>query len=73
MYEIYTKPTCVFCTRAKDLLSLLGEDYTEYNIENSELFEQLIQKLGYRPKTVPQIFHDGKLIGGYTELVEFTK
>lgn len=73
MYEIYTKKSCGFCIRAKDLLNLLGEDFTEINIEEEGNIEKLTERLGARPRTVPQIFHEGKLVGGYTELTSYVK
>lgn len=73
MYEIYSKPNCVFCTRAKDLLSTIGEDYIEHNILDEGELEILTSRLGYGPKSVPQIFLDDNLIGGYDELVKSMK
>ena len=72
-YTIYTKNSCVFCKRAKDLLDILGEDYQEYNIEEGELRESMNTKLGYEARTVPQIWHGETHVGGFTELSGYVK
>lgn len=69
MYTIYSKEDCVFCVRAKNLLTRLGLEYKEYNVY--DYMEDLIGALGEKPKTVPQIFDpEGIYIGGYEELAE---
>lgn len=65
--EIYTKETCPYCVRAKALLDDKGLEYTEHNMQDKpQELEALKQRTGW--KTVPQIFIDGKLIGGFSEL-----
>lgn len=65
--EIYTKESCPFCIRAKQLLSQKGVDFVEYNLEDKpDELEALKKKTGWR--TVPQIFIAGELIGGFSEL-----
>lgn len=74
--EIYTKDACPYCVQAKALINSKGWEYTEHyiNADSREvLIEQLTQRLGTPPRTVPQIFIDDKSIGGYTELVAWTK
>jgi len=73
MYTIYTKPSCGYCKRAKDLLDLLGEDYTEFNIESDEYRAEMNERLGYEARTVPQIFFETTHVGGYTELTSYVK
>ncbi|MEM9529816.1 MAG: glutaredoxin 3 [Pseudomonadota bacterium] len=65
---MYSKGWCPFCQRAKALLERQGLGYTEYNVEGEagRLQEMLARAEGRR--TVPQIFIDGRGIGGYTEL-----
>lgn len=72
-YTIYSKPSCPFCVRAKQLLDILGEEYTEINITEGDNRQALNEHLGYEARTVPQIWHESKHIGGYTDLVEYTK
>jgi glutaredoxin len=72
-YTIYTKSSCVYCKRAKDLLDILGEDYQEFNIEEDNLRESMNAKLGYEARTVPQIWHGDSHVGGFTELSAYTR
>jgi glutaredoxin 3 len=68
---IYTT-YCPYCTRAKDLLKRKGQGYTELNAEDDILREEMIQKSGGR-RTVPQIFINGKHIGGSDDLYALDK
>lgn len=66
--EIYTNQFCGYCARAKRLLSQKGVDYTEYDIiEDSDKRTEMVQRAGGRT-TVPQIFIDGKHVGGSDDL-----
>ncbi|AIJ08127.1 MULTISPECIES: glutaredoxin 3 [Edwardsiella] len=65
--EIYTKATCPFCLRAKALLTAKGAGFDEIAIDaNSEKREEMIARSGRT--TVPQIFIDGRHIGGCDDL-----
>ena len=69
---MYTRPTCFWCVRAKHLLESKGISYRDLDINNDNLRKELkIKAPGI--KTIPQIFKDGKRIGGYEDLVEFLK
>ena len=64
---IYSKTYCPFCVRAKSLFDGKGVNYEEIMVDSDpQLFDELKKKSGML--TVPQIFIDDKLIGGYTEL-----
>lgn len=66
--EIYSKGYCPFCARAKAVLTQKGAEFTEYEITNdSEKRAEMIQRAKGRT-TVPQIFIDGKHIGGSDDL-----
>ena len=72
MFDIYTRPTCFWCVRAKHLLESKGISYRDLDINNDDLRKELkIKAPGI--KTIPQIFKDGKRIGGYEDLVEYFK
>ena len=65
--EVYTTRTCPYCVRAKRLLEERGVPFEEIDVgDDDELLADLIRRTGRR--TVPQIFIDGKSIGGYEEL-----
>ena len=66
---VYSKGYCPFCVRAKNLLDGKGVAFEEIMVdEDPELFNELKKKSGML--TVPQIFIDDKLVGGFTELAE---
>ena len=65
--QVYTAASCPFCVRAKRLLAARGIPFDEIDVgEDAELRAELVQRTGRR--TVPQIFIDGRSIGGYEEL-----
>jgi glutaredoxin 3 len=66
--EIYTKFLCPYCTRAKALLKDKGVAIEEYDItmggpKRAEMLERASGRT-----TVPQIFIDGRHIGGSDDL-----
>ncbi len=66
--EIYTTSYCPFCTRAKALLRSKGVTFEEIDVGGApELREKMIELAGGR-RTVPEIFINGQIIGGYDEL-----
>ena len=68
--EIYTKSFCGYCFRAKRLLDSKGIAYEEHEVHfGGPERQEMIQRSGGRT-TVPQIFIDGRHIGGCDELLE---
>jgi glutaredoxin 3 len=66
--EIYTKAFCSFCTRAKHLLADKGVEAEEYDVTmGGSDRATMIQRAGGRT-TVPQIFIDGRHVGGCDDL-----
>jgi glutaredoxin 3 len=65
--ELYTWSYCPYCINAKKLLDDKNIPYTEYPIDDKpEKKQELFVKTGQ--DSVPYVFIDGELIGGYTEL-----
>lgn len=68
--KLYTKDTCPFCHRAKDLLIDRGINFDEIDVlEHSDERQMLATK--YNHPTVPLIFIDDQFIGGCSELETF--
>jgi glutaredoxin 3 len=68
--EIYTKTPCPFCVNAKQLLGSLGAEYQEINIsESPERMQEMLDRTGGRT-TVPEIFINEQLIGGFDSLLD---
>ena len=64
---VYSQPFCGYCSAAKRLLTGKGAAFTEVDV----MFEagrrdEMIERSGRR--TVPQIFIDGRHVGGYDDL-----
>jgi glutaredoxin 3 len=67
--EIYTTPFCPYCWRAKRLLLRKGLAFTELDVLlNAERRAEMTARAEGR-SSVPQIFIDGRAIGGSDELV----
>jgi glutaredoxin 3 len=66
--EIYTTTFCPFCVRAKNLLKRKGVEFAEIDVtHDDELRARMVEMAGGR-RTVPEIFIDGKIVGGFDEL-----
>jgi glutaredoxin 3 len=65
--EIYTTGFCPYCIRAKSLLKQKGVAFEEIDASDPEVRELMIERAGGR-RTVPEIFINGRIIGGYDEL-----
>lgn len=66
--EIYTKFLCPYCTRAKSLLTTKGVAFDEHDISTGgPRRAEMLERAGGR-NTVPQIFIDGRHIGGSDDL-----
>jgi glutaredoxin 3 len=65
--EIYTTQSCPYCVRAKRLLQARRIAYEEIDVGYDDaLRADLVERTGRQ--TVPQIFIDGRSIGGFDEL-----
>ena len=67
---VWSKDQCPFCDQAKNLLKMKGIEFEEKRIGHGYTKEQLLEAVP-TARTVPQIFIDGELIGGFTELKKF--
>lgn len=67
---IFTKPDCPFCSKAKALLTANGLHYEEISISNTGVTSRTLRAVA-QASTVPQVFIEGKLIGGSDDLELF--
>ncbi len=67
--EIYTTQTCPYCIKAKSFLDMrkIGYDVIDITGDNEARMALVEKSNGQR--TVPQIFINGKPIGGYDDLM----
>ena len=64
---IWSKDHCPYCVQAKTLLTQKGIVFEERKIGVDYTKEDLLEAVP-SARTVPQIFLDGELVGGFTEL-----
>lgn len=69
LVSLFTKVGCPFCARAKTMLEERGLDYEEIVLGKEITTRSLRAVTG--GTTVPQVFMDGKLIGGSEELAAY--
>jgi glutaredoxin 3 len=71
--EIYTKFGCPYCARAKQLLDDKGVDYEEFELNSTPgKREEMLERAPGRT-TVPQIFINGRHVGGSDDLAELER
>ena len=68
---ILTREGCGYCAKAKKLLKELGYNYAEVNLDNSER-SRVVGAITGRG-TVPQVFVNGRHVGGLEELERWSK
>ena len=64
---VWSKYHCPYCDQAKALLTQKGIPFEEKKIGDGYTKEELLEAVP-TARSVPQIFLDDKLIGGFTEL-----
>jgi glutaredoxin 3 len=64
---VWSKYHCPYCDQAKALLTQKGIEFEERKVGDGYTREDLLEAVP-NARTVPQIFLDGNLIGGFMEL-----
>lgn len=67
---IYSKPNCIWCDRAKILLTECNMEYEERDVSLAPYKQELLLRVP-DARTVPQIFINDIHIGGYTDLTDY--
>lgn len=67
--EIYTTTYCGYCVQAKNFFDREGISYTEIDVTGDDGARSALVEKSEGRRTVPQIFIDGKPIGGYTDMM----
>lgn len=67
-WVVLGKPGCGYCAQVNRLLDLVRVNFVSYNIDHHPSLRDFLLNSGLN--TIPQIFHNGKLIGGFNELKE---
>jgi len=66
--EIFTGPGCNHCEQAKKLLRQHGLEFTERDVSTPGVIAEFRERLP-RLKALPQIFADGRHLGGLEDLL----
>ena len=65
--QMYTRAWCPYCAKAKTLLRAKGLEWRELDVtRNKPRQREMLERSGHQ--SVPEIFLDGELIGGYDDL-----
>ena len=67
---VWSKYNCPYCDQAKALLQSKNIPFEERKIGDGYTKEELLEAVP-NARSVPQIFLDNKLIGGFTELRQY--
>ena len=68
-YTIYSRNVCSYCVAAKNLLTSKNLNFIVKNIDQSPDFFNEMRQLAPTMRTVPVVFKNNELIGGYAELL----
>lgn len=69
--EIYSKDYCPYCAQAKALLEDKKVKFTDYDVTNDEkLQKKMMERSEGKLMTVPQIYINDGLVGGFSDLQE---
>jgi glutaredoxin 3 len=69
---VYRTPTCVYCFRVKHLLESKGIPFTEVDVSGDPGKRQWLFDVTRR-RTVPQVFINGKPVGGFDDLARLNR
>jgi glutaredoxin len=64
---VWSKDQCPYCDQAKALLKSRNIEFEERNVSHNWTREQLLEAVP-NARSVPQIFLDEELVGGFNEL-----
>jgi len=68
---VWSKDQCGYCVMAKTLLQNQGVEYEERNISTGPWTKEQLLEAVPHARTLPQVFIDNQLIGGYDQLKKY--
>jgi len=71
--ELYSTGMCGYCVAAKNLLVSRGLGYEEVRVDADPALREAMRARAGGRTSVPQVFIDGELVGGYQELAEWLR
>ena len=70
MITVYSKTDCPYCLLVKNWLTENKLEYKEVLLDDIDLRQKFYDAHNIKTRTVPQIYKDDQLIGGYRELLK---
>lgn len=69
---VYRTPSCVYCVRVHHLLQSKGVPFTEVDVSDDPDKRRWLVEVT-RQRTVPQVFINGKPVGGFDDLARLNR
>jgi glutaredoxin 3 len=69
---VYRTPTCGYCFRVAHLLQSKGVPFTEVDVSDDPAKRRWLADVT-RQRTVPQVFINGKPVGGFDDLARLNR
>jgi glutaredoxin 3 len=69
---VYRTPSCVYCVRVHHLLQSKGVPFTEVDVSDDPEKRRWLAEVT-RQRTVPQVFINGKPVGGFDDLARLNR
>ena len=70
LVEIWGKPSCPYCERAKQMCKKFELDYIYHQLDEDFTREEFLEKFP-DAKTFPQIIVNGEYVGGHDDFVKY--
>lgn len=67
---MYATADCPYCERARALLNKRGVAFSEIRVDEQPEQREEMERLSGGADSVPQIFVDGRGIGGFEDMIE---
>ena len=71
-FAVYSKDSCPYCEKIKQVLDLTKTSYVVYNLNEDFDRDSFYGEFG-QGSTFPQVVVDGKKIGGCVDTIEFLR
>jgi len=69
MFVVYGREDCKYCRKAKKALELVGEKFRYIPLEDLDEVREELRVKGF--ETIPAIFYQDEVLGGYDQLHEW--
>jgi len=71
--ELFSTGMCGYCVAAKNLLVSHGLPYEEIRVDRDPAARMAMAQRAHGHRSVPQIFIDGRHVGGYDQLLALAR